>query len=897
MKTTSCIRRCVLGMALAAVPSLSATEYFVDCRRPDDSGDGLSEAAAKRTVQAAVNLAVVGSTAASPNVVTLLPGDYSEGKTETALSWSRVCITKPIVLRSKGGRADRDVTRILGCHDSEGTNGMGTNAVRCLFLAADAVGSRIEGLTLADGASGYRNNGENETANCGGACFLDSGYSASALSTVLVDCRISNSVATRGGGVMNVALVRCLVDGNKATASGSAGRQVHAFNSVFEGNRILGTAGVGVGVVSYVDTVVNCTFVNNDGNSLSSTWGSSQTIRNVLVLGAGATGFNGFGQIADYCFTDSTTPLPGEHSGTATADELFSPASGDWRLATGAAASSSGEVAALDSVPSDYRDVDFYGRPRKTGETVSCGAAEESVVPFGGRLVFEDVAFVIDGHTVSSAQRWNYVRSSVAPTDVAVRYDSGAERSVLVYLAGEKEVLPTVDGSAHIELPLAGEVTVSATTARTFYADPTRPNDFGDGLTPETARRTLSGACALASSGDLVVALPGVYSEGYDIQTAEEQGEDTVPSLRARVVVRPGVTLRSRDGAEATVICGEEELRCVFLCKDAQVSGFTICGGRISGSDNNVNCRGAGVHGYYSSNISTDGLVCDCIISNNVSVRSAAAQFGTYRRCRILENRASQIASAVRQGCLETCWVARNGDNATLYYCDAYDCTIGPGNGTSCVSECRNLKNTVLADNQGYSVSVALVNCALPEGKVNSKSGITETNCRRFSSAPVDGEGRPVAGSVAIDAGDVASIPAGNDVALDGTQRVFNGVPDIGCYEYDVRGELKEVLRCRRIEVIRADPGVTKAETGLEISSGMLVVRWTPGEDRRLTFALDNIGIGTLRAFANGEPLTGNTIRSSDPVEIAFSFVPAAAGDFVRLGRFSDSNGLVLIFR
>ena len=167
------------------------------------------------------------------------------------------------------------------------------------------------------------------------------------------------------------------VDGNKATASGSAGRQVHAFNSVFEGNRILGTAGVGVGVVSYVDTVVNCTFVNNDGNSLSSPRGNSH-VRNVLVLGAGATGFNGFDQIADYCFTDSTTPLPGEHSGTATADELFSPASGDWRLAAGAAASNSGEVAALDSVPSDYRDVDFYGRPRKTGDTVSCGAAEES---------------------------------------------------------------------------------------------------------------------------------------------------------------------------------------------------------------------------------------------------------------------------------------------------------------------------------------------------------------------------------------------------------------------------------------------------------------------------------------------------------------------------------------
>ena len=85
--------------------SLSATEWFVDCTRPDDSGNGKSVEAAKRTIQAAVSAASAG------DVVTVLPGVYDEGgNTFTAssvVSSNRVYIMKNLTLRSRDGATSR----------------------------------------------------------------------------------------------------------------------------------------------------------------------------------------------------------------------------------------------------------------------------------------------------------------------------------------------------------------------------------------------------------------------------------------------------------------------------------------------------------------------------------------------------------------------------------------------------------------------------------------------------------------------------------------------------------------------------------------------------------------------------------------------------------------------
>ena len=105
-------RNWILAAMVAVACNLPATEWFVDRTRPDDSGNGKSVEAAKRTIQAAVSAAAAG------DVVTVLPGVYDEGgNTFTAssvVSSNRVYILKNLTLRSRDGAA---VTHIVGAKD------------------------------------------------------------------------------------------------------------------------------------------------------------------------------------------------------------------------------------------------------------------------------------------------------------------------------------------------------------------------------------------------------------------------------------------------------------------------------------------------------------------------------------------------------------------------------------------------------------------------------------------------------------------------------------------------------------------------------------------------------------------------------------------------------------
>jgi hypothetical protein len=126
--------------------SFGATNY-VDRAIGNDDYNGTTPATAKRTIQAAVDIANPGDT------VLVAPGIYDEGMTVTpgSTGWlsNRVVITKDILLESTHGAQE---TIILGARDPSSSvfEGCGSNAVRCVYANAGT----LRGFTLAGGASG-----------------------------------------------------------------------------------------------------------------------------------------------------------------------------------------------------------------------------------------------------------------------------------------------------------------------------------------------------------------------------------------------------------------------------------------------------------------------------------------------------------------------------------------------------------------------------------------------------------------------------------------------------------------------------------------------------------------------------------------------------------------------
>ena len=122
------------------------------------------------------------------------------------------------------------------------------------------------------------------------------------------------------------------------------------------------------------------------------------------------------------------------------------------------------------------------------------------------------------------------------------------------------------------------------------------------------------------AAGDTVWVKRGTYAEGgitYSNSTVTIN----------RVVVKKGVKMISVDGAASTIIKGATGTRCVYLCDEAEVRGFTLADGRTTSSSDSANAEGGAVLGrekkYTFTFDTNEGAVIDCLITNCVAVGSA----------------------------------------------------------------------------------------------------------------------------------------------------------------------------------------------------------------------------------------------------------------------------------
>ena len=223
-------------------------------------------------------------------VILVTNGVYNVGGAVTpgyALS-NRVCITKPLTIRSLNGP---DVTIIEGASDN-GTNGPA--AVRGVYMENK---SKLIGFTVTHGHTD--SSGDWQYRRSGGGVFVKGGYG------VISNCILSgNSSDLYGGGSHYGTLNNCTLVGNLAVSSGGG---------------------------SYEGTLNNCTLSDNSAtnNGGGSYYG---TLNNCVVFGNSVS----YGSNSNYYFADlgysCTTPLPVGPGNIEANPQFVDPGAGDYHL-------------------------------------------------------------------------------------------------------------------------------------------------------------------------------------------------------------------------------------------------------------------------------------------------------------------------------------------------------------------------------------------------------------------------------------------------------------------------------------------------------------------------------------------------------------------------------------
>lgn len=360
-----------------------------------------------------------------------------------------------------------------------------------------------------------------------------------------------------------------------------------------------------------------------------------------------------------------------------------------------------------------------------------------------------------------------------------------------------------------------------------LFVDRVGGDDGNCGLYTNMAFRSLAKAASLASSGWTILASPGVYDN--EVSNPEAVGTDVTLN---RVAVPAGVTLQALGPVQDVVIegtgssdVGGDDLgngiggtRCVFLGKDAKVVGFTIRGGRTA----KVGSTGQDAMGGGVSAAESGCMVIGCVLTNNCCAYRGGAAFNVAAyRCLFTKNSSKDAGAAMFWGTAYSCCFDSHPYLVTTYCCtfigDAY------------ARDGSHYNGLFLGANEKYNNSPSFYNCYLsyaPQSSVTTP--VLDEHCviTNAESLAIDEDYRPVAGSPLIDAGNVDYLAAGIDdfrnVDFAGGQRVYNGAVDVGCGEYDWRGDYGNKLS-KYVVVEVASTNVTQESEGVSVPAGEML--------------------------------------------------------------------------
>ncbi len=300
---------------------------------------------------------------------------------------------------------------------------------------------------------------------------------------------------------------------------------------------------------------------------------------------------------------------------------------------------------------------------------------------------------------------------------------------------------------------------------------------------------TITEALAAAEAGDKIVVAPGSYYENLDfdgtdiVVTSADPGD---PKVVTSTIIR-GDGFRS-----AVMFNGTETPKC-------KLAGFTISGGHA------IDGNGGGIFGN-----STEATIEQCVIRDNMADYDGGGIYGCngiIANCKVIQNSAVNgggVAQCHGNKGLVNCLIAENTameDGGALFDSTApvVNCTIGCNyslgeNSTAIAENCTGqfINTIVWGNNTGDTLPDEYINCYLGGADPFIACGYWYDNGTPedpYDDYQVEGDYELSAGSPCTDIGN------NNDYgfrygSLNSSLRIYNGVIDIGAYEYIKTGSI-----------------------------------------------------------------------------------------------------------
>ena len=182
------------------------------------------------------------------------------------------------------------------------------------------------------------------------------------------------------------------------------------------------------------------------------------------------------------------------------------------------------------------------------------------------------------------------------PQDAAGDLDNDGLTNIQEYLAGTSLSAEDTDGDGTDDFTEVNSGYNPILKTRIIHVDASRPNDEGDGLSPQTAKLTLQGALSIASSGsdNVILVMPGTYSGSLNRGLSINANAIKIYSLEGANVTKIDLTAAN----QFLSISNIEK-------KDCRLSGFTIINGNGRSPVISVNNGGLDIQNCIFKNHST----------------------------------------------------------------------------------------------------------------------------------------------------------------------------------------------------------------------------------------------------------------------------------------------------